>query len=70
MSRCPYLWGSVHEQLQDTVETLRAAEYPHLDAALVAKVLTIEQRHLDLRVGVLVRLEQAIDAFLHEAETQ
>ena len=55
-------------ELQDTVEALRAAEYPHLDADLVAEILTIEQRHLDLRSGVLIRLEQAINAFLSEAD--
>lgn len=59
----------MREQLQDTVEALRAAEYPDLDAGLVAEVLRIERDHLDLRSGVLVRLEQAVDAFLREAET-
>ncbi len=56
----------MHEQLQGTVEALRAAEYRELDAGLVAEILTIERLHLDLRSGVLVRLEQAIDAFLRE----
>ena len=65
----PLTYENVHEQLQDTVEALRAAEYPHLDAELVALILTIEELHLDLRSGVLVRLEQAVDAFLHESET-
>ncbi len=60
----------MHEQLQDTVEALRAAEYPELDAGLVAEILTIERAHLDRRSRVLVRLEQAIDAFLHKAEAQ
>ena len=59
----------MREQLQDTVDALRATEYPDLDAGLVAEILRIERDHLDLRSGVLVRLEQAIDAFLREAET-
>ena len=60
----------MHEQLQDTVEALRAAEYPELDAGLVSEILTIERAHLDLRSGILVRLEQTIDAFLRDAEAQ
>ena len=60
----------MHEELQETVEALRAAEYPELDAGLVVKILTIEGRHLDLRSDVLVRLEQAVDAFLRNAEAQ
>ena len=65
------LWRTTtsREQLQDTVDALRATEYPDLDAGLVAEILRIERDHLDLRSGVLVRLEQAIDAFLREAET-
>lgn len=60
----------MHEELQDTVEELRAAEYPELDPGLVVKILTIERQHLDLRSEVLVRLEQAVDAFLRNAEGQ
>lgn len=58
------------EQLRDTVEALRAADYPELDAGLVAEMLSIETDHLDLRTGVLAQLEQAIDAFLRTAEAQ
>ena len=58
------------EQLQDTVEALRAAKYGDLDAGLVAQILQIERDHLDQRSDVLVRLEQAINAFLDEAETR
>lgn len=60
----------MHEQLQGTVEDLRSTEYPELDSELVAEVLRIERDHLNLRSEVLVRLEQAIDAFLREAKTQ
>ena len=60
----------MHEELQDTVEALRAAEYSELDPGLVVRILTIEREHLDLRAEVLVRLEQAIDAFLRNAEAQ
>ena len=59
----------MHAQLLDTVEALRATEHPHLDAGLVATILTIEETHLNLRSGVHDRLEQAIDAFLHDTET-
>ena len=59
----------MHEQLQDTVEALRAAEYPELDAGLVAEILAIEETHLIVRTGVHSRLEQAVDGFLHAAET-
>lgn len=58
------------EQLRDTVEALRATDHPELDAGLVAEILSIEADHLDLRAGVLVQLEQAIDAFLRPAEAQ
>ncbi|MXX25655.1 MAG: hypothetical protein F4Z82_09475 [Caldilineaceae bacterium SB0668_bin_21] len=58
------------EQLRDTVEALRAIDHPELDAGLVAEILSIEADHLDLRAGVLVQLEQAIDAFLRTAEAQ
>ena len=59
----------MHEQLQETVEALRADEHPELDAGLVAEILTIEETHLNFRTGVLSRLEQAIDAFLREVDT-
>lgn len=58
------------EQLRDTVEALRAADYLELDAGLVAEILSIEADHLDLRAGVLAQLEQTIDAFLRTAEAQ
>lgn len=61
---------TVHEQLQDTVEALRATKYPDLDAGLVAEILTIERQYLDRRTGVLPRLVQAIDAALLQAEEQ
>ena len=59
----------MHEQLQATVERLRAKDFPELDATLVEEVLAIERDCLDLRPGVLVRLEQAVDSFLLQAET-
>ena len=58
------------DQLRDTVEALRATDYPELDAGLVAEILSIEADHLDLRAGVLLKLEQAIDTFLRAAEAQ
>ena len=60
----------LHEQLQDTVEALRAEEYPELDAALVADIMKIEGLHLNARGRVHIRLEQAIDAYLREAKAQ
>ena len=56
------------EQLRDTVEALRAADYPKLDSELVAQVLAIEADHLDLRAGVLTELERAVDAYLRVSE--
>ena len=58
------------QQLRDTVEALRAADHPELDPELVAEILTIEADHLDVRTGVLTRLEQAVDAFLDAADPQ
>ena len=60
----------MQEQLQETVEALRADEFPDLDADLVAAVLDIERRHLHQRSEVLTRLEQAINAFLDEPGDQ
>jgi len=59
----------MHEQLQATVEKLRAEKFPELDSTLVETVLAIERDCLDLRSGVLVQLEQAVDGFLAQAET-
>ena len=56
----------MHEQLQATVETLRAKDFAELDAGLVEDLLAIERDCLDLRSGVLVRLEQVVDKFLLE----
>ena len=60
----------MREELQDIVESLRVAKYPELDADLVAEILSIERQHLDRRSGVLIQIEQAIDAFLYKAEAQ
>lgn len=59
----------MHEQLLETVETLRSSNYLRLDPSLVARILELEADALEARSGsgILAKLEQTIDQALAAA---